>query len=322
MTRRRQILALLVAGWPCVALAQKKTARVGFLWLGSPEVEHLRKALLEALRERGYVEGRNLQIEDRTDAERYEQLLEGARDLVRLNVDVIVTFGSTAARAARSATTTIPIVMSGGTDPVKAGHAASYARPGGNMTGITTLTAELLGKHVQLVRDTLPAARRVAAIVNPPSDRGTGFLAEVQAAGRRLEMEFRPYEVYGAADLEKVFAAAAAAKSDAAFIVPSTLLSTLRAKIVQLALQHRLPLFSYSREWADAGALLAYGISREGMFRRAGDYVDRILKGASPADMAIERPSEFDLAVNLRTAKALGVKIPPTVLLRATRTIE
>jgi putative ABC transport system substrate-binding protein len=324
MKKRRQLLALtaLAAALPGLALAQRKPARIGLLWLSSPEVAHLRKALFDGLREHGYVEGGNLLVEERTGADRYEKLLAGAQDLAEAKVDVIVAFGNTSSRAARRATASIPIVMIAGMDPVKDGIAASFGRPGGNVTGVSTLSNELHGKWVQLMRETLPHARRIGAIVTPTSDLGPQYLRDVQAEAQRVGMEFQPFEVRIADDLEPAFAAAAKANVDAVFIVPSTMLRALRQRIGSLALKHRMPCFGYSSEFSQAGALLSYGINRERLFRRAGDYAGRILKGALPTDLPIEWPTEFELVLNLRTAKTLGVAIPPTILLRATLTIE
>jgi putative tryptophan/tyrosine transport system substrate-binding protein len=321
-TRRQAVLALVATALPGKARAQRTMARIGLLWLGSPDVDFLKAALLERLREHGYLEGRSLVIEDRTAPRRYEELLEAALDLARAKVQVIVTYGATSVRAARRATSTIPVIMITGIDPVKEGLAASLGRPGGNVTGLSTLTSELHGKSVELVRQTLPGARRVGTLVSPTSDAGMGNLEKMREEGRRLGLELHALEVRAAAELEPALAEAARSKLDAILIVPSTLFLALRTRIAQLTLQHRLPCFAYAPEFSDAGALAAYGFSRERTFRRAADYADRILKGAQPAEMPIERAAEFELVVNLRTAKALGLSIPQALLLRATRTID
>ncbi len=322
MTTRRHFLTVLAALLSGGAVAQQKTARIGLLWLGAPDNANLRAALLDRLREHGYVEGRNLVIEDRTGARRYEDLLEAAQDLARIKVDVIITFGATSVRAARRATTTIPVIMAAGLDPVKDGLAASLGRPGGNVTGVSTLSDELHGKWVQLLRDTLPHAGRVGALVNPTSDAGTGYLRSLQKEGRGLGLELEPFEVRAATDLDAAVSSAANMKVEALLVVPATMFSTLRSRIGQLALQHRLPCFAYSPEFAEAGALLAYGISRERTFRRVADFANRILRGRLPAEMPIERSTEFELVLNRTTAKTLGVRFPPSVLVRATRTID
>lgn len=318
MKRRAFLLALAAAP---IARAQGKPARIGLLWLGAPDMAPLRKALFDGLRHHGYVEGRNLAIEDRTDGDRYEKLLAGAQELVQRKVELIVAFGNTAVRAARRATASIPIVMMAGFDPVKDGAAASLARPGGNLTGISTLSNELHGKWAQLMRETLPGARRIGALSTPTSDLGAEYLRALQAEGKRVGLDFQPLEVRGAEDLAAAFSAGVRAKAEAVVILPSTLLRTLRQPIARLGVTHRLPVFGYSPEFSEAGALVSYGVSRERMFRRAADYVDRILKGVSPGELPIESPSEFELVVNLGTARALGIALPPTILLRATRTI-
>jgi putative ABC transport system substrate-binding protein len=302
-------------------LPQAKSARIGLLWLGASDMQPLRDALFDGLRRHGYVEGGTLTVVDRSGVDRYEKLLEAAQDLVRQRVDLIVAFGNTVVRAARRATSSIPIVMIAGLDPVKAGMAASLARPGGNVTGVLTLSIELHDKSAQLLRETLPGARRAGALVTPTSAQGPDYLRAMQAAGQRVGIDFQALEVRAPEDLESAFGAAAKAKVDAVFILPSTLLRSLRQRIAALALKHRMPCFGYSAEFSQAGALLSYGVSREKIFRRAADHVERILKGASPGELPIEWPTEFDLVVNLSTAKALGIAIPPAIMLRATRTI-
>jgi putative ABC transport system substrate-binding protein len=322
MTSRRQTLVLLALTLPGALRAQSKTARIGLLWLGAPDNASQREAFLARMREHGYAEGTNLVIDDRTRARRYEDLLVAAKDLAGSNVDLIVTFGATSVRAAAHATKTIPVVMNAGVDPVKAGLAASLARPGGNVTGVTTLTEELQDKQVQLLRDALPRAKRVGALVNPTSDAGTGYLRLLQDKATRAGLQLQPLEVRGADDLEKAFGHAVGAKVDAVIVVAASLFTTMRSRIAELALQNRLPCFGYSPEFAEAGAMLAYGFDRQRAFRRTADYVARILGGARPAELPIERSADFELVVNLKTARAIGVAVPAPVLLRATRTIE
>ena len=235
---------------------------------------------------------------------------------------VIVAFGNTSARAAHRATTSIPIVMVAGMDPVKDGLAVSLARPGGNLTGFLTLSKEMHAPWVQLIRETLPRARRLGTIVTPTSDLGPQYLRDLQAEAQAFAIEFQPLEIRSAKDVDPVFAAARKANLDAVFIVPSTLLRALRQPLGDLALKNGVPCFGYSTEFAESGALLSYGVDRVRLFRRAGDYAGRILKGTAPGDLPIESPTQFELVVNLRSARALGVAIPPAVLLRATSTIE
>jgi putative ABC transport system substrate-binding protein len=322
MTTRRQALAFIAALLPGAALAQQKTARIGLLWLGAPDNAAHRAALMTRLRELGFSEGGNLRLEDRTGARGYEGMMTEAQELAHANVDVIVTFGSTAVRAAARATKTVPIIMHAGLDPVKHGLAASLARPGGNVTGITTLSEELQAKQLELLRDTVRRAKRVGALFSPGSDVSAGYLRTLQDDARRTGLELQPLEVRVAQDIDAAFAQASTSKVDAVLVVPATLFTTLRTRIGTLALQHRLPCFGYSPEFADAGALVAYGFDRNRGFRRAADYAAQILRGTRPADLPIERSADFELVVNLKTARALGISVPTPVLLRATRTIE
>jgi len=322
MSRRRFVASLALSVIAARAIAQRQgVARVGLLWLRSPEVAHLRSALLDGLGDLGYVDGRNITIDDAT-ADSYEKLVQAAQGLVERRASVILTWGYTSLRAARAASSSIPIIMNAGIDPVKLGFAGSLARPGGNVTGITTLNSELQAKQVELVREVLPRARRVTAILDPTSGAQTGYFDLVEAQARRLGIRFERADIRSADEIEPAVARAARGKSDAIYVIPSTMLQRYSRRIGELALKYRLPSFSYSAEYADGGVLLAYGVNRPATFRRAASYVDRILKGGSPAEMPIERSSEFELIVNLLTAKALDVKVPQTVLLRASRTID
>lgn len=321
MRARRRFLAAILVALPSVALAQKKPARIGLLWLASDEDAHLRRALFDGLREHGYAEGRNIVVDDATAAS-YEKLADAAKGLVEREASVILTWGYTSVRAARAATSRIPIVMNAGIDPVKSGFAASFSRPGGNVTGITTLNVELQSKQAQLVRETLPRAQRVTAILDPTSGAQTGYFDLIEAQASKFDLAFDRVGVRGAADLEPAIMRAAAARSDALYVIPSTLLQRYARRIGELALKYRLPSFAYSPEYADAGVMLVYGVNRAAVFRRVAAFVDRILKGSPPGEIPIERVSEFEVIVNSRTARALGVTIPPAVLLRATRTLE
>lgn len=318
--RRRQILLALAAA-PAAAFAQdRKLPRIGLLWLRSPEVAHLRKALFDGLRDLGYAEGRHFVVDDAT-ADGYGKLVEAAKGLVARGASVILTWGFTSLRAARAATERIPIILNAGIDPVATGFAASLARPGGNVTGITTLNIELQTKQASLLRETLPSARRVSALLDPTSGAQTGYFDFVEGEARKLGIRFERTDVRGAGELEPAIARAAKAKSDALYVIPSTMLQGSSRRIGELALQYRLPSFAYAAEYAEAGVLLTYGVNRAAVFRRSAGYVDRILRGASAAELPIERAAEFELVINLRTAKALGLALPPQVLLRATRQI-
>ena len=321
MSARRRFLAAMLAALPSVALAQKKPARIGLLWLASEEDAHLRRALLDGLRQHGYAEGRNIVLDDARAAS-YEKLVDAAKGLVEREASVILTWGYMSVRAARAASSRIPIVMNAGIDPVKTGLAASLSRPGGNVTGVTTLNVELQSKQLQLVRETLPRAQRVSAILDPTSGTQTGYFDLIEAQVRKLSLAFDRTDVRGAADLEPAIRRAAAVQSDALYVIPSTLLQRYARRIGELALKYRLPSFAYSSEYAEGVVMLVYGVNRAAVFRRVAAYVDRILKGSPPGEIPIEQASEFELIVNSRTAKALGVAIPPAVLVRATRTLE
>jgi putative tryptophan/tyrosine transport system substrate-binding protein len=322
MSRRRFIAACAVlAVAPRAGAQQERLARIGLLWLASPEVAHLRQALVDGLRARGYVEGRNLVIDDAT-VDDYGKLESAAQRLVKRGVEIIVTWGYPALIAARGASRTTPILMNSGIDPVKAGVAASLARPAGNVTGILTINDELLGKQVQLIRETLPRARRVLALADATSGVQTGYFAMVEPEARRIGLEFRRVEVHGAKDLAPAFADAARERLHAVYVLPSTMLQGLGSRIGDLALKYRLPSFAYAAEYAARGVLLTYGVDRTAIFRRLADYAARILKGTAPGDLPIERPAEFELVLNLKTARTLGIAIPPAVFVRTTRTIE
>ena len=322
MKRRAFLASLAVAAWsPGVAAQPSVTRRVGLLWLQSPEVRHFREAMLDGLREQGWIEGRNFVLDDAT-AEDYDRLIAAAERLVARKPSVIMTWGYTSLRAARRATSSIPIVMNAGIDPVKTGFAASLGRPGGNVTGISTLNTELQGKQVELVRETLPGAKRVIAILDPTSGAQTGYFSVVEAQARRLGIEFDAVDIRRPEELEPAIAAAARQSVDALYVIPSTMLQRHSRQIGALALKHRMPSFAYSAEYADGGVLLTYGVNRAAVFRRAGGYAGRILKGAAAADLPIERAAEFELIVNLKTARALGVAVPPAVLVRARRTVD
>jgi putative ABC transport system substrate-binding protein len=278
-------------------------------------------AFREALRELGYVEGKTIALEYRFAAGKYERLPELAADLVRLQVDVIVTDGGeTAARAALNATRTIPIVMgTTSADPVASGLVASFARPGGNVTGFTLTHVELAGKRLQLLKEMVPAVTRVAVLWDP--ETGLPQFRVAEAAARSLGVQLVSLPVGGPADLDAAFEAASRQRAGALLQLSARRMFDHRRAIVERALKHRLPgLFELGFE--ATGALASYGPSVSDNFRRAAVYVDKILKGTRPGDLPVEQPAKFYLVINLRTARALGVTIPPSVLLQATRIIE
>jgi len=315
----------------CVALlgaeAQQagKVPRVGFLWTSSPELTtSALDAFRQGLREAGYIEGTNIAIEHRWAADVVQRLPDLASELVRSKVDIVVTQGTPAAQAAKRATTTIPIVMAISGDAVATGLVASLAHPGGNITGLTLLP-ELIGKRLELLKEAIPKARRVAVIVDPTTSSPGGAplgLQETEAAARVLGSQLQILEVRGRGDIKKAFEAATKARAEALVVSASPILRFYLQPFVDLAAKHRLPAIYQRREFAEAGGLMAYGPRDADLFRRAAVYVDKVLKGAKPADLPVEQPMRLELVINVRTAKALGLTIPPSVLARADEVIQ
>ena len=327
MNSRRAFIVTLagVLAAPLAAEAQQsaKAPRVGLFGLGSAaESSPLFEALRQGLRERGWVEGQNIAFEDRTTVSHYSRLPDVAAELVRLRVDVIVTLGTTPALAARKATRTIPIVARSGSDPVEMGLAASLARPGGNVTGLTSSGRELIGKRIELLKETLPGLSRIAVLWNPESRTQPLMLRDAEAAARSLGLQVWPAEVRGPEDLEKAFASIAHKRPEALVPTPSNMFWAHRVKVVDLAARHRLPTTFTDRGYVEAGGLMSYGPDEKAIFHQLATYVDRILRGAKPGDLPIEQPTKFELAINLKTAKALGLTIPQSILARADQIIH
>ena len=323
VTRFAVALTLLLLAAPLAAEAQSaKAPRVGLLGLGSTESAPLVEAFRQGLREPGWVEGQNIAFENRTTVGHYSGLPDVAAELVRLKVDIIVTWGTTAALAAKKATGTIPIVTTAGSDPVETGLAASLARPGGNITGLTNSGRELIGKRIELLKETLPGLSRIAVLWNPESRTQPLSLRDAEAAARSLGLQIRSAEVRRPADLEKAFATMAHERPVALAALSSNMFRAHRAKIVELAARHRLPATFPDRGYVEAGGLMSYGPDEKAIFRQLADYVDRILKGAKPGDLPIQQPTKFELVINRKAAKALGLTIPPSLLLRADQVIE
>ena len=315
--------ALLAA--PLAAQAQQggKVARIGVL-LGAAreQTSRLVKAFEDGLRDVGYVPGRNVVIEYRFADGKLERLPQLAQDLVRLKVDVIVTGSNPQVIAAKQATTTIPIVMVYVRDPVGAGLVASLSRPGGNVTGLSQDVGGIPGKRLAVLKELVPQISRVAVLVDPGSQQTLETLKAAEAPARTLGMTVVRFDAHGPADLEGVFAAVTRARSDALVLTGGPLLFNMRTQIAQLALRHRLPSISAITEDVEAGGLMSYGASLSDQWQGAATYVDKILKGAKPGDLPVEQPTKFDLVINLKTAKALGLTIPQSLLLRADRVIE
>jgi putative ABC transport system substrate-binding protein len=318
--------AVLLAA-PLAASAQqtRKVYRIGYLGNSppnTPEISRLHEAFRQGLRERGWVEGRNAVIEWRFAEGRMERFPDLAADLVRLKVDLIVTLGGPAARAAKQATTTIPIVAVAVSDPVGQGFVASLARPGGNVTGLATLFPELAVKRLGLLKEALPRVSRVAVLWNAANPGNVIILRGVQAAAQTLRVTLQPREVRGPDDFEAAFAKMRRERPDALMILDDPLLFQYRASIVDFAAKRRLPAMHPSRESVEAGGLIAYSVNLAELYRRAAEYVDKILKGAKPADLPVEQPTKFELVINLKTAKALGLTIPQSLLGRADEVIQ
>ena len=282
-------------------------------------------AFRQGLRERGYVEGQNIVVEYRAADGKIERLPGLASDLARLKVDLIVATGTPLARAAQQATTTIPIVSAVMGDPVGDGLVASLARPGGNITGLTFLGPELVPKRLELLKQAVPRVSRVAALWHPGAfgeRTNRDMLKETEAAARTLGVQLQLVAVRGPDELDGAFSTMTRARADALIVFPSTMLFSERRRIVDLAAKHRLPSMAMAREFVELGGLIAYGASIPDLIRRGVTYVDKILKGAKPADLPVEQPTKFELVVNLKTAKALGLTIPQSLLLRADEVIK
>jgi len=282
---------------------------------------HIWDGLFEGLRQLGYVEGQNLIIEGRFSEGRSERLPTLAAELVRLNVDVIVAAATTADEAKR-ATSTIPIVMTNHGDPVGSRVVASLARPGGNVTGLSALSPALVGKQLQLLKEAVPRVSRVAVLSNPTHPAHQLSLREAEVAARSLKLQLQILEARAPTEIAGAFAPVTKESAGALLVLADPMMFGERARIVELAVKRRLPLMGNQREYAEAGGLLAYGIDQRDSFRWAAVYVDKILKGAKPADLPVEQPTKFELVINLRTAKALGLTIPQSLLLRADQVIE
>ncbi|MEK6243695.1 MAG: ABC transporter substrate-binding protein [Pseudomonadota bacterium] len=292
---------------------------VGVLALG---IEGRIEPLREGLRRLGYVEGRNIRLETRATGDRYARLAEIADEFVRLKVDVIVAFGNTATVAARKATSTIPIVMVAGVDPVKEKLAASLSRPGGNVTGVTTILHEMVPKRLELTKEAMPGLTRVGILWNPDSRGSTNSLAHTQEAAKTLKLQLQVVEVRSSGDLDKAFETLAKSRTNVFVVMGAGAFSAYREQLLESATKHRLAGVFSSGDWSDSGALIAYGPDRFEADRHSAVYVDKILKGAKPGDLPIEQPTKLELVVNLKTAKTLGIKISQSILVRADRVIE
>jgi putative ABC transport system substrate-binding protein len=300
-----------------------KVTRIGFLSPFSPsDTAHWHEAFRQGLRDHGWIEGKNIRIEYRYAEGKNDRLPNLVADLVRLKVDIIVASISTDALAAKNATRTIPIVMASPGDPVASGFVESLSRPGGNITGLSQMAPELAGKRLELLKEIVSKLSRVAVLWNPQGLSSTLSWKELQLPARELGVQLHSLEVRSSNDIDKAFEDATRARAVAVAIMPDPAFAGNLKRIAELAAKSRLPSIFHLREYADSGGLMTYGPDRTDMFRRAATYVDKILKGTKPADLPVEQPTKFELVINLKTAKQIGLTIPPNVLARADKVIR
>jgi putative ABC transport system substrate-binding protein len=327
--KRREFITLLgcAVSWPLAVCAQKVDGirRIGVLHgfaTNDPEWQRRTTAFRRGLQELGWVEGQNVAFEIRSSDGNLDRLPVLAAELVRMNVDVIVTQGTEPAQAALGATRNIPIVMASIGDAVGAGIVASLARPGGNITGLTLVATEQASKRLQLLKDILPSLSRVAILWNVNNASHKLEMKDIESGARLLVVQLQSVGVRDSSDIEKGLLAAAKSRAEALITMEDVLVTSNRAKIVEIAMQQRLPIVSAFRAFAEAGALMSYGPSLVGMWHRTAIYVDKIFKGAKPADLPVEQPTRFEFVLNLKTAKALGLTVPNTMLISADELIE
>jgi putative tryptophan/tyrosine transport system substrate-binding protein len=330
--RRREFITALggaaaTAAWPLAGLAQQtaKFPRIGVLWHGASVEEEAiyLGALRQGLRDFGCVEGQNIVLEMRFPAEQYDQFFILAAELVQLNPNLLISAAGTAAVACHKATTTIPLVFVNVPDPVGRKLVASLSRPGGHATGLSNMAVDLTKKRIEIARDIIPGLSRVAMLVNASDEVGSrAFIADGEAAARQLGITVVPVGVRGRDDLEGAISKISEEKFQAVAVTIDGLFFVERQRIADLALARRLPTIVPSKEMLDAGALISYGPNTPGLYRRAAYFIDKILKGAKPADLPVEQPTAFELLINLKTANALRFEIPPTLLARADEVIE
>ena len=322
--KRRAFLSVMAGGFLAAPLAAEgqpgPAPRIGVLSPGFPGPSRILDAFRRGLRELGYVEGQSIVIEYRFDEEKPERLAHLAAELVRLKVNVILTVNTPASQAVKNATKTIPIVFTYVADP--APLVASLARPGGNITGLTTLAAELSIKRLELLKEALPGLSRVAYLWNSGNPTATHSFKETERASPRVGIQLYPLGVIGPEELSSAFKLASEKRAGALFVWEDALLLPHRTRILDLAAAHRLPAASGYREFVEAGGFLSYGPTLPEQFRRAATYVDKILKGAKPGDLPVEQPTKFELVINLKTAKALGLTIPQSLLQRADEVVQ
>lgn len=327
MNNRRKFVIALGAGaltMPLASFAQQpgNIPRIGLLWIDLGTFPHYLTAFREGLRAQGYIEGKNIRIEDRFLVKAYKQIPDAAAKLVSEKVTLIVCYGATATQAAAKATSSIPIVMLIGGDPVKLGLADNLSRPGKNVTGSTLISPDIDGKRLEILREAVPGIRRVGVLLSPASQSEILSLRELEAAASKLSLELRPLEVRTPDEIDAVVARAKQLNVQALVAVANSMLLANREQLVAAVAKARLPAIYPNLEFADADGLMAYSANLTEMFRRAAVFADKILKGAKPGELPIEQATTFELVVNMNTAKTLGIKIPNSILVRADRVIE
>jgi putative tryptophan/tyrosine transport system substrate-binding protein len=319
------LFVVVLLGVAVIAQAQqpKKVPRIGYLAGASHAAIAFRlEAFRQGLRELGYLEGKNIGIEYRYSEGNFRRQKELAFELARANVDVIVTSGPASTRAAKEATATIPIIMTFDSDPVGSGSVASLARPGGNITGLSTLAPEISGKQLELLKEIVPKLSRVAVIGSSANPGNAQVLKGMEAAAQVFSVKLQYLDILDPKELETVFRAALNERVDAVVALAGTVIIAQRAQIAELAVKSRLPAIYERREYVEAGGLMSYGVSITDLDRRAATYVDKILKGAKPAELPVEQPKKFEFIINLKAAKQIGLTIPPNVLTRADKVIR
>jgi len=318
------LLAVILASAHLAEAQQPaKVPRIGFLAAVSPSnISDRTEAFRQGLRDLGYVEGKNIVIEWRYAEGKADRLPGLAAELVRLKVDVIVTGGAANTRAAKEATNTIPIVMAQDPDPVGNGFVASLARPGGNISGLSTLAPEISGKRLELLKEIVPKLSRVAVLGTSTNPGNAQALRETELAAQAFGVKLQNLDVLDSKDIETAFRGANKGRAEAVLVLGGSVLGSQRTQVVDLAAKSRLPATYYAPEWVEDGGLMSYGVSFTDSYRRAATYVDKILKGAKPADLPVEQPTKFEFIINLKAAKQIGLTIPPNVLVRADKVIE
>jgi putative ABC transport system substrate-binding protein len=314
------LLALCV---PASAQQPAKVPRIGVLWLYSPTIASpFAEAFRQGLRGLGYVEGQNIALEERWAEGRFDRLPSLAAELVRLNVDIIVTTSTPGAQAGQQATKSIPIVLTLVSDPVESGLVGSLARPGGNVTGLSLMHPDLTGKRLELLKEVIPKLSRVAVLSNSANPIIPPLLRETEAAARALGIQLQVVEVRGPTEFDGAFSAMTRDRAAALVVLPDGIFQNERRRIAALAVKSRLPAMYAWKEAVEDGGLMSYGASVPDIFRRAATYVDKILKGAKPAELPVEQPIKFEFVINLKAAKQIGLTIPPNVLARADKVIK